>query len=225
MGGTGGNLSTLKAFLPVFISECRIQSLGVTNNEEATIHTNMTTTGFATRRIDATLLDPSGNVVVDMKDVRLSLYTGKMGDVKTSDSIHLERHPILRVNWKPDVLSLHSGAEPQLDRYIDTFISRQQPDLVDNETQAAIGALLDLAGHSNPRMRVLELGPDCDCKPTNWLSLLHKDTSLPRIQSWNTGSLADNGDLTVRNGASGPFDTILVSKVGLIIMPLILIIH
>ncbi|TVY25497.1 Reducing polyketide synthase [Lachnellula hyalina] len=212
MGGTGGNLSTLKAFLPVFISECRIQSLGETNNEEATIHTNMTTTGFATRRIDATLLDPSGNVVVDMKDVRLSLYTGKMGDVKPSDSIHLERHPILRVNWKPDVLSLHPGAEPQLDRYIDTFISRQQPDLVDNETQAAIGALLDLAGHSNPRMRVLELGPDCDCKPTNWLSLLHKDTSLPRIQSWNTGSLADNGDLTVRNGASGPFDTILVSK-------------
>ncbi|KAA8565456.1 hypothetical protein EYC84_009316 [Monilinia fructicola] len=183
MGGTGGNLSTLKAFLPVFISECRIQSLGETNDEEATIHTKMTTTGFATRRIDATLLGPSGSVVIDMKDVRLSL-------------LHC----------------LHLGAESEMDRYIDTFISRQQPDLVDNETQAVIGALLDLIGHHNPRMRVLELGPDCDCRPKSWLSLLHKETALPRIQSWSTGSLAENGDLTVSNGASGPFDTLLIGK-------------
>ncbi|KAF7863846.1 hypothetical protein EAF04_006811 [Stromatinia cepivora] len=212
MGGTGGNLSTLKAFLPVFISECRIQSLGENNNEEATIHTKMTTTGFATSRIDATLLDPSGNVVVDMKDVRLSLYTGKMGDVENNDSIQSERHPTLRVNWKPDISSLYLGAESQLDKYIDNFISQQQPDLIDNETEVVIGALLDLIGHRNPRMRVLELGPDCDCRPKNWSYLLHKDTALPRIQSWNSGSLAESGDLTISNGASGPFDTILISK-------------
>ncbi|RAL62710.1 hypothetical protein DID88_004553 [Monilinia fructigena] len=190
-----GNLSTLKAFLPVFISECRIQSLGETNDEEATISYQNDHNCFATRRIDATLLGPSGSVVIDMKDVRLSLYTGKMGSGETNDDIHSERHPTLRVNWRPDILSLI-----------------WQPDLVDNETQAVIGALLDLIGHHNPRMRVLELGPDCDCRPKSWLSLLHKETALPRIQSWNTGSLAENGDLTVSNGASGPFDTLLISK-------------
>jgi len=211
MGGTAGNLSTLKAFLPVFISECRIQSLENASKEEATIHTRMTKTGFATERIDCTLADNLGNVVVDMTDVRLSLYTGKMEEIETDD----ERHPTLRVNWKPDVLSLRPGFEPQLDRYIDTFISQQQPDLVDNETQVVIGALLDLIGHSNPRMRILELGADCDCKPTNWLSLLHKETALPRIQSWNSGVLGENGELTVSNGASGPFDAILISKVSL----------
>ncbi|CAD6442030.1 5fd7581f-a946-47ba-91ea-832565a3a9f9 [Sclerotinia trifoliorum] len=54
MGTTGDNLSTLDAFLPVFISECRIQPPW---GERRTIYTKMATTGFATSRIDVTLLD------------------------------------------------------------------------------------------------------------------------------------------------------------------------
>jgi acyl transferase domain-containing protein len=213
MGGTGGNVSILKAFLPVFISECRIQTLPPTSgNEEVTIHTASTKTGFATKRIDCTLVDSKDTPIVDMKGVRLSLYSGKMEEANLGTNLQLQRHPALRVNWKPDILRLYPGSEKGLDNYVEAFIQRQRDDLADNETQATVAALLDLVGHNNPSMRVLELGDDSQSKSNDWASVLDKDTALPRVRSLNGGTLGDDGKLTTNNGSSGPFDAVLIDK-------------
>lgn len=64
------------------------------------------------------------------------------------------------MKWKPDVLRLSPDSEPSLRDYVADFVGQQCPDMQDDESQAVIGALVDLAGHKTPRMRVLELGGD-----------------------------------------------------------------
>ncbi|KAI0828782.1 polyketide synthase-like protein [Hypoxylon sp. FL0890] len=210
-GGTGGTLSSLHAHLPIFISECRINTSGIFG-AEASIHTRSTKTGISTKRIDCTLWNSRGVPVLDMKNVRMSLYTGKttQGPQSTSGTTNPQRHPCLRVRWKPDIMRLDQDSESQLKDYMDDFIMSQHPDFADDLTLSTIGSLLDLAGHKTPSMRVLELGNGCRCKTEEWSSLLGKNTPFPRFRSWDKGSLREDGNIEIEGGAEGTFDVLLI---------------
>lgn len=213
-GGTGGVRSSLRAHLPTFISECQINGSGI-SDEEATIHTRSIKTGISMRKIDCTLRNSKGDVLLDL-NMRMSEYTGKtaQGLESTHDVTNLERHPCLRVRWKPDIMRLDQGSESQLKDYIDEFILNQHPDLADDLTLSIIGALLDLAGHKTPSMRVLELGGGCGCKTKEWLKLLDKGTTFPRLRSWERGDISGDGNIQLENeAAKGPFDVVLIPGV------------
>ncbi|RYP41541.1 hypothetical protein DL767_000968 [Monosporascus sp. MG133] len=130
MGGTAGNISALRAFVPVFIFECRIQvprgGASRLGSEDCKIHTRMEKTGFSTRRIDYMLRQPNGTPAIDMRIVRLSLYTGK------------------------------APAQPaaKIREYIGAFAAQQSADMQENQSLVIFSAVLDLAGHKNLRMRV-----------------------------------------------------------------------
>ncbi|KAI5867520.1 polyketide synthase [Durotheca rogersii] len=210
MGGTGGNVRALRVHLPIFMPECRIRCVGESIEEEAFIHSQFTRTGVSTIRINSTLRDARGTPVVDIKNLRLSMYTGKVApEINTNPQ--LQRHPTLRVNWKPDIISLSPDVQTQLDRYIDNFIlQHQQPDLV--ERAIVVGALLDLLGHNNPSMRILELGPECQCKRKLWQDILDMGTALPRCRSWSSGDITGDNEVAIEGDVSGPFDGLLISK-------------
>lgn len=234
---TAGRVSALKTWLPVFIAECRIQPTQETlasrvdgdSEADGVIHSLSEETGVSSRRIDGTLWDPRGIPVVDFKGGRISLYTGKKeattqqseqlynNDGTSSASVisYIQRQPTLRIHWKPDVLRLRPEAEAQLRDYVAVFIDQQHDDLRDDESLAAIGALLDLAGHKNPSIRVLELGGDVfGYKGKQWQSMLDKDTAFPRYHSWHSGNVTDDGDIKVeREVYDGPFDVILIPRV------------
>ncbi|CAJ2508342.1 Uu.00g133680.m01.CDS01 [Anthostomella pinea] len=213
MGSTAGNLYNLKAFMPVFIAECRIRGLAKTCNEEATIHTCSTTTGFSTKKVDCTLLNATGEPVVMMEGVRLSLYAGNLQTEETSTSLHLQRNPTLCVRWKPDVLRVRPGSSNQLNKYVDNFSPRHEPISDESDVATVVGALLDLVGHNKPRFRALQIGPRCQRTTKYWLSLLDNETALPRIQSWNTADLSIDGTLTIDKSESGPFDALVIGGV------------
>ena len=67
----------------------------------------------------------------------------------------------------------------------------QEPDIAGNEIFARLAALLDMAGHKNPRMRILELGgPDNQSGAAIWPCLLGRELSVfCRYQSWTAGTL------------------------------------
>lgn len=231
---TAGHLPSLKTWLPVFIAECRIQppqgglvadangEVGSPANAEGEIHSRSEETGLSSRRIDGTLRDSRGVPVIDFKGGKISLYTGKTSsaDVDSADastnpaSKFMKREPTLRIRWKPDVLRLRPEAESRLKEYVAEFVDQQPDDVRDDETMAIIGTLLDLAGHKNPRMRVLELEGDAfGYKAKQWQAMLDKDTSFSRCRSWNTGTMTD-GDISVEgDGLEGPFDVLLVPTV------------
>ncbi|RYP19020.1 hypothetical protein DL765_003603 [Monosporascus sp. GIB2] len=208
-GTTAGHVASLKAWLPVFIAECHIQpSTNTTPNSDAEgeIHVRSEEMGFSSRRIDGTIRDTSDALVVDFRDSRISLYTGKYttaigqqqsqtGDSDTNSAsasssnplgLYTQRQPALRVQWKPDALRISPEAAVQLREYVADFVEQQHPDVRDDESLAVIGAILELAGHKNPRMRVLELGDDAQGHRTKqWLSMLARqldvEMSLGRI--------------------------------------------
>ena len=240
---TAGRVSALKTWLPVFIAECRLQpaapgSLQVVvsdaNGEvgaqaqaeaEGEIHARSEETGLSSRRIDGTLRDARGDPVVDFRDGKISLYTGKTapvaeeseGDGTNAAQLFTQRQPTLRIRWKPDVLRLRASpeAEAQLRDYVAAFVEQQHDDLRDDESLAVMGALLDLAGHKNPRVRVLELDGDAlGYKAKQWQSLLDNETAFARVRSWHSANLTENGEVSVEgdDAGEGPFDVVLIPR-------------
>ncbi|KAI1207269.1 polyketide synthase-like protein [Annulohypoxylon truncatum] len=207
-GITGGKPSSLRAYLPVSISECWIQAVQVkTPQSEAHIYTRAARTSIATQKADCTLR-VAGDSLINLRGVRLSLYTGKMDSSHSSETA-TQRNPCLRVHWKPDILRLHPGVEDWFKEYVKGRMKRIQTDMADDKT-LAIGVLLELAGHKSPGMRVLELGRCCDAKAKIWLDLLNSDKAFPRCGTWQAGTPLKDGELVIEDGDEGPFDVVLV---------------
>ncbi|KAI0879957.1 polyketide synthase [Annulohypoxylon maeteangense] len=237
---TAGLVPALKTWLPVFIAECRIQPVqGALTTDvngeyqpeaeaDSTIHACSEETGLSSRRIDGTLRGFHGMPIVDFRGGRISLYTGKntsaeqqpggVSDGSNSDRhlshVYTQRQPTLRIRWKPDIQRLHPEGEVQLRNYIASFIDQQHMDMRDDESLAVIGALLDISGHKNPQMRVLELdGDSFGYKAKQWQSILDKDTAFSRCQSWNFGNMDEDGDILInRDGYEGTFDVALIPR-------------
>ncbi|RWA08741.1 hypothetical protein EKO27_g6377 [Xylaria grammica] len=172
LSSTAGHVAALKTWLPVFIAECHLQPS--TGEAEGEIHVKSEEMGFSSRRIDGTIRDAAGALVFDFRDSRISLYNGKssMPDAQQNSEVeetgredadptesnplevYLQRQPTLRVQWKPDLLRIGQEAIAQLREYVTNFVEEQHLDLRDDESMLVIGALLELAGHKNPHMRV-----------------------------------------------------------------------
>lgn len=225
MGGTAGNLLTLRAHLPVFIAACQVRAPTQTTSNtqrEAVIHTNSKTTSFATKLINATLRSRNNDLIVTMGQVRLSLYqagTQQLSQSGLPEDVTLQRHPCLVVSWKPDIHRLippgpaqqtESDAALAISTYITEFAESLRPDLRDHASLANIWALIDLAGFKKPAMKVFEVG-DGLCR--RWLDEMNAMTVYPRCRSWSTGSFDDRGKLTEDKGAKGPFDLVLIPGV------------
>ncbi|KAI0521004.1 polyketide synthase [Xylaria bambusicola] len=229
LSGASGNIAAVGAWLPVFIAEAHIQpSIHSENEAEGEIYAKSEEMGFSSRRIDVTLRDASGALVVEYVDSRLALYNGK-GDLSIAQqteasetaypgkvkpaSVFLQRQPTLRVQWKPDILRIDSKSSLQLSRYLIEYLERQDLDVRDDESLAIIGGLLELAGHKNPRIRILEVGGDAEgYKAKIWQRMLGKQTAFPRFRSWHAALLGNNGQILVEDSIEGPFGVVLVPK-------------
>ena len=193
MGGTAGRLAKLRAFLPVFFENIQITPPDAGRiGSEAFIHSHSTTTGFATKKINVTLRDEGDKVLIDMSNARLSLYSGKLEDA--ANASEQSRHPTLRVIWKPDITRLDPTRKSELDAYLEQFLSEHY-NLTENNAVGVMAGLVDLAGHKNPRIRVLEVDRECDCKSRQWLDILNVNSEFPRVRDWHSGSFVD-GELT-----------------------------
>lgn len=189
MGGTAGRLDKLRAFLPVFFESIQITTPDADRiGSEAFIHSHSITTGFATKKINATLRDEENNVLIDISNARLSLYSGKLED--TANALEKNRHPTLRVIWKPDITRLDPTRKSELDAYLEQFLSDHY-NLNENSAVGVMAGLVDLAGHKNPRIRVLEVDRECDCKSRKWLNILNEKSDFPRVRDWHSGSFID----------------------------------
>ncbi|KAK8061157.1 hypothetical protein PG997_015378 [Apiospora hydei] len=154
-GGMAGNLHSLRAFIPNFISECRIGTLPRNAScVDATIHSKTTVTGVSSHRIYATLRDPYGKPLVHMGDVLMNLYTGKRRQEPAANG-SLPRFPLLLPDWKPDILRLDSGIVTYIDEQRRKMAEQQLPGFHDNNDGFVRSTLLDLASHKTPGCRTV----------------------------------------------------------------------
>ncbi|KAH9890251.1 polyketide synthase [Xylariomycetidae sp. FL2044] len=223
MSTAAGHVVDLRSFLPVFIAECKISNaLLDAPGADAIIHARSFRTGFSNRRMECTMNDGKGNTILQLRGGKLSLYTGKLHSSPTSHETHLERHPCLRVRWKPDIQrTLIAGQYQLLSQYVQESARLRFQDLEDKNL-AAIAVILDLAGHKNPEMHVLELRdnlPDTDGRDyigDKMLGIVDGNTAFPRTKSWTTGRVDEEGRVSTLSGAPvniDSFDVVVASQV------------
>jgi hypothetical protein len=206
-----GDLSALQAYLPVFISDCRIQSVGSTDSaEELEIHAKSKKTGFSSLLANVTMRSKQRMPVVDMKGIQLSMYQGKIVQSEVGGDRRQQRVPILRVHWKPDLLRLGPGCGEQLTAYVSGPEAVRPAEMAAfDDTTAVIGALLDLLGHKNPRMSVLELADGQSPATQSFQQMLGQGTGFRRYRSWHAATLGKAGEPLVQNGSAVPYDIVI----------------
>ncbi|KAI1775109.1 polyketide synthase-like protein [Hypoxylon cercidicola] len=215
ISSAGGNPDSFRSHVPVFISQCRIQRPSLWyDDSQGTIHAHSQRTGVSTLRADCILEDAQGLVVVEMQGVKLLRYTGRIAQSETSIDPHLERNPVLRVEWKPDITRLGPEDKPWLEAYVAGLIQQHAPTTADREIPAIIGILLDLVGHKNPRMRVARVGDDSK-DVDNWLDTLGNGTALPRLHAWKSIRPGDIDQLVVEGSAPDTFDVLIEDDIKL----------
>ncbi|KAI2627609.1 polyketide synthase-like protein [Hypoxylon sp. NC1633] len=213
-GSTAGDLSTLRAYLPVFISGCYIGTIPQDEPERhAIIHSQTTTTGPTTKRIECTLRGSNNAPLVHLSGVRMSMYTGKTSKQAAGVTPPLRRYPCLTTHWKPDVFRLDSSVETELCEYVERFVGSRTPisgSTDDDDGLLEVSALVDLVGHKNPQMRVLEVGVGNCSHKQELLGFLDEDPDFPRYKSWTAGTITD-GAVLLEKDAHGPFDIVIMS--------------
>ncbi|KAF4499910.1 polyketide synthase [Fusarium agapanthi] len=220
-----GHVDSLRAWLPVFISQCRIQPTSSDVDVDVEIQAFSEEIGLSSQSIAATVRDSTGKPVMDYTGLRVALYAGKNATTVDTSTIsqvgsnppidlYTQRNPTLRVTWKPDIQRLNPNGEVSLREYIAAFVGQQTDDMRDDESLSVMSALLDLAGHKNPRMRVLELGGDgLGYKSKHWHTALFKHTAFSRCRSWHIGNLTEDRDISLEpEDAEGPFDVLLLPR-------------
>ncbi|KAI3342584.1 polyketide synthase-like protein [Ustulina deusta] len=210
-GGTAGNLDALRGVMLVFITECRIGTVALNSSAgEGIIYATVTKTGPTTQCAECTLRDSNNSTLVHLKDARMSIYTGMAEPALDDTRGNLERYPCLRTHWKPDISRLRAGQETEIRDYIKECYKPNEMEISNDVMFLEVSTLIDLAGHKNPDIRVLELDGWNNLSRKHLLNSLDNDTAFPRYKCWHLGNLNLDGQVTVDDGHQGPYDVLLV---------------
>ena len=186
---TAGTKRNLRAMVPVSIKSANFEtpSEGM-GSEQWYIDSIAQITGIGAAETVAELCNGNGNAFAQLKGTRLA-------PLDAAQQKHTyERHPMLRVLWKPDLLSLGLIPSGQLTAYLDGFVTEAKSD-IDDEGLLKMGAMINLLAHKNPRLRVLELANESADITKAALGLLHATRSFKYLSSYTRGMISDDGVL------------------------------
>lgn len=142
------------------------------------------------------LHDGQGQVCAQVENVSAVTFQGA-----SQEDVEDERHPMLRVIWKPDISKLRPDNLGGFLKYINCTGSVPPIDGADT-TLRRLACLIDLFSHKNPRLRVLELGQP-NLQVTNaLLNILQADSAFRRYGTYSRGYLSDKDDLIVEDVTS-----------------------
>jgi acyl transferase domain-containing protein len=220
---TSGRIRDLRAKVPVSFESISIQTPlpSDANDKIWSIASNARVVGFGASEIDAELSSSDGQVAAQMTNVKLSPY--QAGQHSEAGE---QRHPMLRVLWKPDMYGLGLMSATDFTAYLTNFFKESTSPIRD-EGLLKMGASLDLLSHKNPSMKVLELGNENHIITNATLDLLHGGAPFPRVLEFTSGLIADDGvlhgvklDLSKRLEAPQEHQAVIENeKYDLIILP------
>ena len=152
--------------------------------------------GFSAIMIGGEIHDGQGQVCAQVENVSAVTFQGA-----GLEAVEDERHPMLRVTWKPDISKLQShNIQPYL-AYINAAGAIPPTDGAD-ATLRRLAGLVDLYSHKDPRIRILEVGqPSLDVTKL-LLSILRADTAFRRYGTYSRGYLSNEDELMVEDVVS-----------------------
>ena len=187
-----GSVENLRAAVPVSIDYVHIAN-SLMLSEVGTAYAKARRVGFDASIFDAHLCDEEGQNIVEFYGVRMITYPG----VESLQAPN-ERHPYLRVIWKPDIsVFLRNNSDMDFAQALmqNTPSSRTG---VSSQPIDALSTCLDLIAHKRPTIRVLDLTDDLSTVTSRLLHVLHAETLFKRFQTYTLGSVNGRGQLLGR---------------------------
>lgn len=181
----------MRAHVPTRISSLTVNSALALPEGKYQINALSHPSGFVSANAGAEVVDPNGDIMVQMDGLRLAVI--QAGD--QSQDNEDERHPILRVLWKPDAYGLGLLPGRQLQKYAQKFADEAHSPVKDDGL-LKLGAILDLLVHKNPRGRLLELGNSSHELTLAVLEMLLYQHDFKRLASYTTASFAEDDSLS-----------------------------
>ncbi|KAL7625210.1 hypothetical protein AAE478_004425 [Parahypoxylon ruwenzoriense] len=191
VGTTSGNIQDMRAKVPVKIGAVviRMPEGGLDTSSPYYIDSESRTVGFGASVFTAELCNATGDAVCQLEDVKMAPYNA--GSTKPQAG---QRHPMLRVQWKPDPQGLGLMPEEDFTAYVEGFAAESKSQIADRSL-IKLGAALHIITHKNPALRILELGNDIHEITNAAIDLVHGSSPYPQVLEWMTGFLNDDGDL------------------------------
>ncbi|KAK6513545.1 hypothetical protein TWF281_005168 [Arthrobotrys megalospora] len=215
---TAGNTRDLNAKIPTRIGSA-LFSLGDDSVVDRwSISSDATTTGFGSAQINAELVRPDGTVKARLENVRLAPYEGARQEI-TSD----QRHPMLRVLWKPDTtpgLITSEGLTVYLDSVAKDLNATPQ-----SQPWRDLAACVNIVGHKNPYLNILEFGEGIPEFTRFAIETLMGRTAFPQLLSYTIGKFNNQGQLVgskvdITDGEAGNIQEVSPGlKFDLIVLP------
>lgn len=180
-----GSILDLRPCVPVYIDYASIGP-SFQCSKTGTIYAEAQRVGFDASTFDAELCDDQNHKLVELRGVRMIGYPGLDGS-----RLREERHPYLRVTWKPDIGTLWNKDKKDFSRAL-----RLESQWCDDQPLAdeveGLRKALGLIAHKNPGIRVLDLVPDKG-STERFLDTLCAQTAFRRFRTYTLGSIDNRG--------------------------------
>lgn len=192
IAGAHGIIPDLLAQVPVAFERAIIKAPSAVDlASRYTVYANSHATSFSTATITTELRTASGQVQAQICNMRLKTYQGS----SSNENIN-ERHPMLRVCWRPDLASVRTAPDA-----LKAFVEREavlEGESARQKTTSTIykmSIIAELVCHKNPRTRILYLpsGIQSLNAVDYLLTKLGSGTDFHLYGSFVIGDMSDNG--------------------------------
>lgn len=200
IASSAGIMKDLTCKVPTMIEAARFKApMSNVEGQMWTVDSISQPIGFSAIMIAGELHDGQGQVCAQVENVSAVTFQGA-----GPEAIEDERHPMLRVTWKPDVSKLQSN---NLEHYLDYINSAASVPPTDgaDATLRRLACLVDLFSHKDPRIRILEVGQPNLQVTKLLLSILQADSAFRRYGTYSRGCISDKDELMVEDVTSAEF--------------------
>ena len=200
VASSAGHIANLKCMVPTAIEELNFTVLdGAEQIESLVVTAETEKTGLGSIKASADLVANSGEVCAQLKSVTAVAFQGIQDDQSAIE----ERHPMMKVIWKPDVTKLGSDTAAGFSQYLSDVDAQS-----DNGLPSSLTKLVEMVcvlAHKQPRLNILELGSPSRISgkfARATLEALRAGTPFPRYASCARGYYNANEELLVEECTS-----------------------
>lgn len=197
VASSAGHIANLACMVPTAFEEANfVAPYDVEQAESLIVDAVSEQTGLGSVKIAAELHGNNGELCGQLENVTAVVFQGAQDDQSAID----DRHPMMKVIWKPDITKLTSKTALGFSEHL----AKAAAQIHDNDLLSNLGPLAEMVcvfAHKKPRLNILELGVASGGFTKSTLNLLRAGTSFPRYASYARGYYNDKNELLIEDFA------------------------
>lgn len=193
VASSAGTIGKVRCFVPTVIEHATFAPpTGKIDGPAWLVDAVSEPTGIGSINVAAELHDDRGNVCAQMENISAIAFQG----VEESESAIDQRHPMMKVIWKPDITKLTSENATGFADHLAEAATKNDDTVPINLRKLA--EIVAIYAHKNPRINILELGNTSGVFARHVLGTLRAESAFPRMASYSRGYFTEGGDLLVQ---------------------------